>query len=304
VSVSKELKVGLLAIISITILYFGFQYLKGKDLFTSNSKYYAVYENIDGLKVSNPIIINGLNVGAVSKIRIMQDRGNLVLVEMDIDGEIKIKKGASAKLMNTDLLGSKAIEVFLPVGDRGLLKEGDTLKSEVDAGIAAFLEESGKPIADNLETTIARLNEALAILVDNREKLDGTFTNIENFTLRLNTLLARNQANIQQLLFKLNANADSLLALQSDMRPVLREYQVLGDSLNNIQFSQTVHKLDTTLANLNSTLKKIDEGKGTLGKLVNDDSLYINLNNTARDLDSLLIDLKQNPGRYVQFSVF
>ena len=152
---SKEFKVGLLAVVSITILYFGFNFLKGIDLFKNTKVYYALYENIDGLTISNPVIINGLGVGRVSAIDILQEKDNLVSVEIGIESKINLNHGTIARLVNTDFLGSKAIELILSDSSNINYVSGDTLRSEIDAGIAEFLKQSAGPVADILGPPLA-----------------------------------------------------------------------------------------------------------------------------------------------------
>ena len=131
-NISKEFKVGTLAVTSIVILYFGFNFLKGIDLFKNTNNYYALYDNIDGLTISNPVIINGLSVGRVSNIKILQNNGNLVIVEVSIESDLVLRSGTIARLVNTDFLGSKAIELILSDTSNITYLDGDTLKSEVD----------------------------------------------------------------------------------------------------------------------------------------------------------------------------
>ncbi|MEQ8535052.1 MAG: MlaD family protein [Imperialibacter sp.] len=175
---SKEFKVGLFTIVSGALLYYGFNFLKGTDFFSNTSKYYALYETIDGLKVANSVIVNGYSVGRISRIRILQDRDNQVLVEMTIDEDIILTDSTRAKLYNVDFLGSKAIE--LSIDDVGMpIEDGDTLISEIDKGITDFLKESAAPVADNLGITIRRINEILLGLQGSGEKINSTIGELQ-----------------------------------------------------------------------------------------------------------------------------
>ena len=184
-NISKEFKIGLLAVVSIAILYFGFNFLKGINLFSDTVKYYALYENIDGLTNSNPVVINGLSVGRVSTIEILQNKDNLVSVEIDIDSKIRLKHGTIARLVNTDFLGSKAIELMLGDSTDFYFQDGDTLKSEIDAGITEFLKQSAGPVADNIGTTITRINLILESFSGNSQKINSTLSNIEDITANM-----------------------------------------------------------------------------------------------------------------------
>lgn len=301
---SKELKVGLLAVVSITILYFGFNFLKGIDLFKNTKVYYALYENIDGLTISNPVIINGLGVGRVSAIDILQEKDNLVSVEIGIESKINLNLGTIARLVNTDFLGSKAIELILSDSSNINYVSGDTLRSEIDAGIAEFLKQSAGPVADNIGTTISRINAILESFQGNSEKINGTLAHIEKITDNLSRNLPHMENKLYVLLDNLNKNSMQLNESLIALKPVLTNAAQLTDSLKALELSKTLTKTQLMLDNLNANLVSLKEGDGTMGKLMTDDSLYIYMSHTARDLDRLLVDFEANPGRYVQFSMF
>ena len=301
---SKEFKVGLLAIVSITILYFGFNFLKGIDLFKDTNHYYALYDNIDGLTISNPVIINGLSVGRVSHIEILQDRGNLVAVEISIESNLSLSTGTIARLVNTDFLGSKAIELILNGANKTFYSDGDTLKSEVDSGITEFLKQSAGPVADNIGTTITRINAILESFQGNSEKINATLTSIQGIAANLDRKLPVMQDKLIDLLDSLNKNSRELSEVLVGLQPVLANATQITDSLKTLELSETLDKTQLMLDNLNANLESLRAGEGTMGKLLHDDSLYVYLSHTARDLDRLLVDLQANPGRYVQFSMF
>lgn len=303
-NISKEFKVGLLAIISITILYFGFNFLKGIDLFKKTETYYALYDNIDGLTMSNPVIINGLSVGRVSNIQILQKKNNQILVEMSINGRIELGGGTVARLINTDFLGSKAIELIINEPGQGKYVDGDTLNSSIDEGISEFLKQNAGPVADNIGTTITRINAILESFQGNSEKINNTLANIEGITRNMNNSMPAMEQKISLLMDSLTKTSAQLNATMLDLKPILGNAAQLTDSLKNLELSQTLDKTQLMLDNLNVTLASLNSGEGTMGKLMHDDSLYVYLSNTARDLDLLFVDLQANPGRYVQFSMF
>lgn len=303
-NITKEFKVGLLAVVSITILYFGFNFLKGIDLFKSTKNYYALYENIDGLTNSNPVVINGLSVGRVSAIEILQNKGNQVAVEISIDSKINLTHGAIARLVNTDFLGSKAIELILNSTSDVLYEDGDTLKSEIDSGIAEFLKQSAGGMADDIGTTISRINDVLESFQGNSEKINGTLAHLEIVTENLGRNLPFMEKKFYLLMDNLNKNSRELSVVLTKLKPVMTNAAQLTDSLKNLELSQTLDKAQITLESISANMISLKEGQGTMGKLMHDDSLYVYLSNTARDLDRLLVDMKANPNRYVQVSVF
>ncbi len=300
--VSKEFKIGLLAVVSITILYLGFNFLKGIDFFSATNQYYAVYEEIDGLNVSNDVILNGLSVGRVASVKILPRSGNKILVELDINSDIELYPNTVALLTDQGLLGGKIVELIL--NDKNpttLLDDGDTLKSQFDQGLIASVSETASPLVNDLGVTIKQINQ---LLQKNNESITSTMQNLEQSSLLLKQTMQQNQAEINSLITNYTEVAKQLAFLLQDLPPVVKKMNQFADSLNDMQLAQTAKKLDATMVSLNQSMKKINQGQGTLGKLVNDDSLYLNLNQAAENLDKLMIDFKERPGRYIHFSVF
>ncbi|MCK5281022.1 MAG: hypothetical protein KAK04_20855, partial [Cyclobacteriaceae bacterium] len=227
-----------------------------------------------------------------------------VLVELSIDSEIELINGTVARLVNTDFLGSKAIELILSELTLGVYKDGDTLKSSVDAGITEFLKQSAGPVADNIGTTISRINAILEGFQGNNENINATLENIQSITKNLDKKLPVMQDKLILLFDSLNKNSQKLNEVLIDLKPVLANAAQITDSLKSLELSKTLDKTQLMLDNLNSNLVSLKEGEGSLGKLMKDDSLYIYMSHTARDLDLLLVDFQANPGRYVQFSMF
>ena len=303
--ISKEFKVGLLAVVSITVLYLGFNFLRGIDFFSSTDTYYAVYEEIDGLNVSNDVILNGLAVGRVSDIKILPRANNQILVEMDVDKEVRLNESTIALLKNKDFLGSKAIELIVTeVNINSPLDDGDTLKARLDKGLTDILAETAGPVADDLNTTIRRVNLILEELANNTDKISNTLSNVEETSRIMKNTFQENRNDINSLISNYNQVALELAYVMQDITPILNNVTQLTDSLQTLELSQTLQQTQQTIGNLNETIGKINQGSGTLAKLINDDSLYNNLNKSAEDLDKLLNDLRENPGRYVNFSLF
>ena len=303
-NISKELKVGIMGIVSMGLLYFGFYYLKGVDFFSRSSNYYALYDKIEGLTNSNPVIINGLSVGRVGDIRILQDQGNKILVEFSVGSEIRLGRGTVCKLVNLDFLGSKAIELLLVDQPTEFHRDRDTLISSIDPGLAEFLKENALPVADNLGSTITKINVILEEVIRNGEKFTSILNNFRGIAETLDRELPTLSANLNQTLEGLTRNSQDLSDLSSGLKPLFAKADQFADTLNTLELRLMVEQLNLTLENLNANLALMKEGQGTMGKLMHDDSLYVYLSATARDLDRLLVDFRERPGRYVQFSVF
>lgn len=303
-NISKELKVGIMGIVSMGLLYFGFYYLKGVDFFSRSSNYYALYDKIEGLTNSNPVIINGLSVGRVGDIRILQDQGNKILVEFSVGSEIRLGRGTVCKLVNLDFLGSKAIELLLVDQPTEFHRDRDTLISSIDPGLAEFLKENALPVADNLGSTITKINVILEEVIRNGEKFTSILNSFRGIAETLDRELPTLSANLNQTLEGLTRNSQDLSDISSGLQPLFAKADQFADTLNTLELRLMVEQLNLTLENLNANLALMKEGQGTMGKLMHDDSLYVYLSATARDLDRLLVDFRERPGRYVQFSVF
>lgn len=184
---NKEFKVGLFATVALVFLYFGFNFLKGIDFFSTTNKYYVVYDNIDQLAVSNPVLVNGFAVGRVSRIAILQDKQNKVLVELMIDSGIELSDSTKA-ILNSDFLGGKSIFLAIGKGTR-TLQAKDTLVAEVAKGMLDVLSETATPVADNLQTTLRKFNVILDNLTKNSQQLDAIFVKLQTTPDLLNKTL-------------------------------------------------------------------------------------------------------------------
>lgn len=293
---SKEFRVGLIAIVSGVVLYYGFNYLKGVDFFSSTNKYYAVYENVDGLVKSNPVIVNGLAVGRVSKIRLLQENDNLILVQMDIDESIALGDSTLASLTNTDLLGSKGIVLDIGPLER-ILSPGDTVKSYLDPGLSKLFEQVD-PVANNLNTTITRVNEILLGLKGSGEIINETLKEVKTTTLGVNEMIAQNKSEIALITARTAMLIENLNSKLDKLDPLFRKTEGVLDSLNGLQINETLLAVRQTVENLDQTITQMRQPEGTLGKLMTSDSLYTNLNQTLTDLDKLIIHIDQYPKHF------
>ncbi|CAN5318588.1 MlaD family protein [soil metagenome] len=302
-NLSKEVKVGILAVIALTILYIGLNFLKGIDFFRPNNTYYAIYDDIDGLTVSNPVLINGLRVGMVGSIRILQNLDNRILVAIQVDDDINLGDSTVALLINSDLLGSKAIN--LEVGRiRKPRQEGDTLISRIDRGITDVIRDTAMPVVENINVSVTEVNRLLSTLSENRNKMDNIFESFERTSRNIETMSVENRENLNKITSNLQQLSEALNNPETGIKPLIANMNQFADSLNNLELKQTVDRANSAMENLSSIMETINKGEGTMGKFVKDDSLYNNLNKSIQDLDRLLIDFRENPKRYVHFSIF
>lgn len=295
---TKEFKVGFFAIIAIIALYFGFNFLKGEDFFSDTHKYYVMYSNIGGLEVSNPVNINGVSVGRVSAKKLLQgENENRVVVELDVDGDIILGKGALA-ILESDLLGS--ISISVDDGDLSQpLNYGDTIQGELQKGLQALFEDTAQPLANNLEITISKINTILTNFEGTSSSIKETLGSFKKASDDVDRLILQNSRVINSTLNQFNSLASELNTQVKGVSPVLNKYGELADSLKGIEFNKTLNKLNTTLDQLTATIEKMNSESGTLGKLINNDSLYNILNKTLEDFDKVMIHLEEEPNYFL-----
>lgn len=294
---NKEVKVGIIGVIGLVFFYLGSNFLKGIDFFSPINRYYALYENVDGLIVANPIIVNGFTVGRVSDIKILQNRENKILVSMDIDEGLVIGSNSKATLSSNDFLGSKAI--VLTIGDiTNPIDEGDTINSEIAGGLSELLEKA-TPITDNLGVTISRLNDILSSLRGSGDMITNTLGNLNDVLTNTNDLIDNNEETLTNTLSNLNNLTEDLSQKLKDIDPIIEGANNMISNFNKVDFESTFNQIDILLSSVNGVFDNLESGEGgTLSLLLSDDSLYNNLNKTAFDLDKLLRHINENPKHF------
>jgi phospholipid/cholesterol/gamma-HCH transport system substrate-binding protein len=292
VKISKEVRVATFAIVSGTVLYLGFNFLKGTDILSSTNTYQVTYPSIDGLTVSNPVLINGLNVGRVSGIELDQEHDNRLLVSLEIDKKIKLGDSTVALLSNNGLLGTKAIK--LTIGrSRVIYEDGATLRGEKEMGLADMVAAKATPVVEHLDSAIVKVNALLGALPN--DKLAMVISNLESATGDLKKIMKNDAPTITSNFAKLS---DSLLRTEAQLKPLIKQFSAFADSLNHLELKATVAKANQAMGNLNEITRKINAGEGTLGALITDKTVYTNLNKALVSFDSVMVDLKYNPKHY------
>jgi phospholipid/cholesterol/gamma-HCH transport system substrate-binding protein len=294
--ISKEVKVGLFMVSSIVLLYFGFNFLKGIDFFSTDKKYFAIYKNIDKLTESNQIYLNGYAVGRVSDI-IIQQHKNRVIVELSINSKIEVTRTTVA-VLNGELLGGRFIQLIY--GKRGeILDSKDTIQTDVAKGLTELIQENAQPVAANLQTTLQKLNGILDTLGTSTQLLNGMLTDLKSTPRLLNSTISSVRGNVGDLSGTFQLVGTNLSTTLADLKPTLQNFKTLSDSLKMIQLNGTLNKAQLTIAKLNETLSKLSKGDNTASKLMTEDSLYNNLNSLLHNLDSLADHFNQNPRHFM-----
>ncbi|MEJ5995844.1 MlaD family protein [Pedobacter sp. Du54] len=307
--IKNETKVGVLAAFAIALLIIGYNFLKGNAIFSSETVLYARYTHVDGLGVSKPVLINGFQIGRVDQLT-LQPNGTIIAT-LKIKGKYDIPKNTIARLESTDLLGGKAIVMELG-NDRNYAVDGDTLNANVEKG----LMETVQPVQKKAEQIIAKMDSILtsvnSILNPNFQKnVDKSFTSIastlgalEATSKKVDALVGSESSKLSGILSNVEAITVNFKNNGAKIDAILTNLNSVTDKAAALNFKATVDNANKAIADLQGMVSNLKAGKGSLGKLLNDEEMYKNLTDASKNLDNLMIDLKANPKRYVHFSVF
>ncbi|OGX85950.1 hypothetical protein BEN47_13950 [Hymenobacter lapidarius] len=304
---SKEIKVGLLALVAIAALIFGFNFLRGSNILSSDRTFYATYPDVDGLNVGAAVILNGIKVGQVKKMELMPEKGNAVRASLELEKGIVLGDSTVASLGGS-LLGSKTITLSLGRNNKEYSggEELLTVSSTGIAGLATALQARALPVLTSLDSTLRHVNSI--INKDAETNIQSTLLSARASTEALQKLIIDNQANINQITRNLAQMTSALNQTTGKLDRIAVNFSQLSDSLKQAPVSSAVRRLDATMAEAQTTVaslnRALNDQKGSMGKLINDTLLYNNLNATAASSNALMTDFKTNPKRYVHFSVF
>lgn len=313
--IAKEIWIGLAFIVALALFIWGINFLKGSSIFGSQRYFYAVYDRVDGLTSSNPVTVNGLKIGQVGYIGFMEDGSSRILVEMMIDDPIAIPQNSVATIISSDLLGSK--EVSIGLGDANeYCNTGDTLTSDIQKTLQEEVNRQVAPLKRKAEDLMLSIDSMVTVisLVFNenmRASLEGsigniqqTIENLKNTTSTIDTLVTTERTRMSAIIGNIESITNNLKQNNEVISDILTNLGSISDSLSKADIANTFIKANSVLEDVEAVTAKINRGEGTVGLLLEDDKLYYRLENSATDLDLLLQDVRLNPQRYINFSVF
>ncbi len=308
---STVIKIGIVFTITLFAFIWGIGYLKNKKLFSGDKIFYAVYERVDGLSNASPVLVNGYEVGKIQQIYFAEDKSGKLIVEIYIGDKYPILKNSVAQITSLDLMGTKGIEIQLDHTSTEYYEHGDTLLAKVEEGLSAQI----LPIKNKAEQLISTIDSVLCVLqtifntdtqnnlIQSFASVKTTLVNLQNTTFQLNNLIASEKDRIDKIFANVESISLNLSNNNAKLNNILTNFSSISDSLAKADVANTINSANKALADLNKTIDKINNGNGTLAQLVNNDTLYTNIESATRNLNKLIIDINENPKRYLHFSV-
>ena len=300
---SKEIKVGFLALIGVMMSVFSYNYLKGINLFEKNRKFTVKYEKVDGLSSSNPVTLNGFKIGKVQKINFNPNNTRELLVDIIIENDVLFPKTSLAELYETGLIGGKAIAIIPDYkNDSTIASDGDLLKGVIKPGLTELVNQILPQVQLQIEALIKNAEIVLGNIntlfdEETKQELRSSIQDFSNLTKNL----SETSDEISNLIVN---NSENLTNTISELSKASSNIRTISDSISEEEVLKITSNLNELVSNLNTITKSLKDSEGTAGQLINDKSIYKNLENATNELNILIKDIKLNPGRYINFSVF
>lgn len=312
---SRELKIGILTVLTISAFVWGFNFVKGKDLFKRQRTFIAVYDNVAGLMTANSVTINGLEVGQVSRMYFHPTIPGKVVVELSMSNSIKIPKNSIARIFSSDLLGTRGIQIVMGDSHAEALN-GDTLVSQMQSSLQDEVNDMVQPIMRKAENMMSSMDTVLTVisdvfnkqtrdnLINTVESLKNTMANLEQATRSADTLMSSQKDRLARIIGNVESISTNLKQNNEHVSRLIENAASISDTIARANISSTFKKLNQSVDGLAVIVKKIENGEGSMGQLINNDQMYTELESSTRELKLLIEDMRLNPERYIHFSVF
>lgn len=311
----KKIIIGISFIVALIIFIWGFNFLKGKDLFSKERFFYAVYSEVNGLEKNNPIVINGMKVGKVGDLYFSSEKDGTIIAKLLLTNDIPIPKNSVARIFSSDLMGSKAINIVR--GDsKEFAQQADTLSTSIESGLMEEVNAQILPIKNKAESLLSSVDSIVAVLQtilnentgknikNSLQSLSYTLRNLEHTTDNLDSFVTEERYRLARILKNLESITENFEGNNDHLTNIIQNFSSISDTLAQADIAGAVRSVQSSFENLDAILKEIESGNGTAGMLVKNDSLYIEAEKTIEAMKVLLEDIKENPKRYVKFSVF
>ncbi|MDR2962484.1 MAG: MlaD family protein [Bacteroidales bacterium] len=313
----KIINVGLLVVLLLAILFWGLNFLKGRNVFSKENTFYVVYEDINGLEKNTGVYLRGFKIGQVRDIRFMSSAYDRLIVELAINSDVIIPQNTVARIFSSDIMGTKAIDLIFPeVRTAYNLQSRDTLVADVEGGIIDQVRLEIAPYKvhiDNIMESAISTIEQLKLLINKNTAesihqsiiaLQGTIVAVQHAANSADNILSSNAENMNSILSNVNTFSQTLSNNTETLNRAIANLDVFADSLSQANVHSLINNAEATAAQLQELTTRINNGEGTLGALMKNDQLYTNLENTSAQLNKLIIDIQKNPKRYVSFPIF
>lgn len=312
--IKTEYKIGVIGLITILVLYFGIMFLKGKDIFNVETSYYAVFDDVSGLYKSNYIYLNGMKVGYIKDINMLDQSGKKFVVWIAVSGDVKIPDDSKLSIFSSDMLGSKALKINMGISKTSFEKK-DTITSDIENGMIDQLANNITPIVvklnsvmTNLDTLIVSVNNVMdsktqANIKASMESIKNSTQNIEHITLNLDKVVESERNKIKTILTNAESITNNFKENNQALTNAINNFSNISDTIAKANLGKTITQTNLSLKSLSNILKSIEQGEGNAGLLLKDDKLYKNMESSTKKLDALIEDIKQNPKRYLKFSI-
>lgn len=298
---TREIKTAILVISAISLFIWGYSFLKGKELFTDYKTYYVEYDNVEGLAKSASVTLNGLVIGKINNISIIEKTGKL-LVELQIKTDFPISKSSIASIYEPGFIAGKQIAIYPNYSDTSLAVDGQKLKGDIKLGLTASVSEKLIPLQNKVDKILVNADKLIAGINNVLDKKGQ-----ENLKISLSELsktLEQFHKASSSLNIILDENKGKVNSVVTNFNKISSNFSKISDSLNKADLGKTAKNLQKTMANVDKIISELQAGKGSMGKLLNDDSFYKNLTKTTNELELLLQDVRLHPTRYVNISLF
>lgn len=300
--ISREFKTGFFAVAIIALFIWGFNFLKGRNIFEGSVRVFKTeYADVQGLSKSSEVTINGVNVGKVTDIQFSKEKKGNLIVYFNVENDFQFSKNSVAKIYSASLMGGKSLAI-IPSFEGETAKSGDFLKGDVESDIFSSVSEKINPLQVKV---VSLINNIDSVMVNINKVLDAkTRANLQNSIANLNQTIVQVNTTTKSVNDLIKNNEEKINKSLSNTEHITKNLADISEGLSKKDLGATVTKVENTLTQINTLLASIQQGKGTLGKLMNDDTMYINLTNASKELEELLRDFKLHPKRFVHFSLF